>query len=293
MASWEGKSKGTTTGYRIFVWVLRHLGLGPAYLLLRFVAGYYFLTSWKTSRPILDIYRRGLGMGTFRSWQMLYKNYYRLGQTLIDKVAAMAGLAGRFSRSSEGIEHLEALAAGQRGGILLSAHMGNWEIAGHFLNKLNFKINLVMYDGERQAIKDYLAGVTGGKSFNVIVISPDNSHIFKIAAALNANELICMHADRYVAGSKTVSAPFLGHIAQFPEGPFLLGARLRVPVSFVFAMKENARQYRFFASPLKEVSSGQETGPQWLLQEFVEEMEQKIRQYPDQWFNYFPFWENN
>ena len=293
MASWEGKSKGTKTGYRIFVWVLRHLGVRPAYFLLRFVSFYYFLVSWKTSRAILQFYRQGLGFGALRALGLLYRNYYRLGQTLIDKVAIMAGLAGHFRSSSEGLENLHAIAAGNRGGILLSAHMGNWEIAGHFLKKLDRKINLVMYDGEHEAIKAYLGSVTGAKSFNVIVISPDNSHIFKIAAALGNNELICMHADRYVAGAKTISYPFLGRPAKFPEGPFLLGTKLRAPVSFVFALKESDTSYRFSASPLKEVYLEPDHSPKRLLAAFVEELEKRARQHPDQWFNYFPFWEEN
>ncbi len=64
MASWEGKSKGTKTGYRIFVWVLRHLGVRPAYFLLRFVSFYYFLVSWKTSRAAPKASARSAPMPT-------------------------------------------------------------------------------------------------------------------------------------------------------------------------------------------------------------------------------------
>ena len=293
MASWEGKSKGTPAGYKIFVWILRRFGIQPAYWLLRVVAFYYFLFSWKTSRAILQFYRQGLGKGRWQALVLLYRNYYRLGQTLIDKVAVMAGLGSHFRHQSQGLEHLETIAAGQHGGILLSAHMGNWEIAGHLLKKLNRKINLVMYDGEHQAIKQYMNSVTGNKSFNVIVIGPDNSHIFKIASALGNNELICMHADRYVAGAKTISTEFLGRSAQFPEGPFLLGAKLRAPVSFVYALKTADKVYSFSASPPKEVYREADNTPQHLLREFVTELEAKVRAHPEQWFNYFPFWDHN
>lgn len=287
MASWQGKSKGTRTGYQIFVWILRRFGVRPAYGLLRFVSFYYFLFSRKTSRAIVEFYREGLGMNRWRALLMLYKNYYRLGQTLIDKVAIMAGFAGRFKSHSEGIEYLEAIAAGNRGGILLSAHVGNWEVAGHFLKKLDRKINLVMYDGEHQAIKEYLGSVTGEKSFRVIVIRPDNSHIFQITNALADNELICMHADRYLEGNKTLQVPFFGRLARFPEGPFLLGTKLGVPVSFVFALKASDLVYRFSASPLR---LSRQNKPEDLLLEFVAELENKVRQYPEQWFNYYPFW---
>jgi len=291
MASWEGKSKGTRTGYQIFVWILRRFGVRSAYFLLRFVSLYYFLTSWKTSRAILQCYRQGLHMGRIRALITLYQNYYRLGQTLIDKVAVMAGFGANFGQHSEGLENLQAMATGNKGGILLSAHVGNWEIAGHFLQKLNIRINLVMYDGEHQAIKEYLGSITGARSFNVILIQPDNSHIFKIANALAENELIGMHADRYMEGHKTLTFPFLGRPAKFPEGPFLLGAKLRVPVCFVFAMKAGDMGYQFSASPLVTPEQLKSTDPQHLLRAYVTELEKKVRKYPEQWFNYYPFWD--
>ena len=293
MASWEGKSKGTQTGYRIFVWVLRRLGVGSAYFLLRFVSFYYYLTSWKTSGAILEFYRQGLGFGRGRALGLLYQNYYQLGQTLIDKVAVMAGLANHYTSESEGEEYLAGMISGGRGGILLSAHVGNWEVAGHFLKKLDRRINLVMFDGERQAIKAYLGSVTSGRSFHVIVIRPDNAHIFEIANALANNELVCMHADRYIQGAKTLTTPFLGRPAKFPEGPFLLGAKLRAPVSFVFALKTSDTHYRFSATPPFDMSRETARKPEALLREYVAELEKKVRKYPNQWFNYFPFWDTN
>jgi hypothetical protein len=50
MAKWEGKSKGTVLGHKIFVFILNHLGLKPAYIVLRFVALYYFLFARKSNR---------------------------------------------------------------------------------------------------------------------------------------------------------------------------------------------------------------------------------------------------
>lgn len=288
--AWEGKSKGSRAGYGIFVWILRRFGIRPAYLLLRFVAFYYFLSSWKTSRAVLQFYRQGLQMKKARALRMLYRNYFRLGQTLIDKVAAMAGFADGFRSQSSGLEYLQALASEGKGGLLLSAHVGNWEIAGHFLQKLNVRINLVMYDGEHRHIKEYLNSVTGPRSFHVIVIQPDHSHIYQIAAALARGELIGMHADRYLQGTKTLTLPFLGRPARFPEGPFLLASKLRVPVTFVFAMKAGEMTYRFSATPPIQPQQLKEAGPETILQAYISEVENKAREYPDQWFNYFPFW---
>jgi predicted LPLAT superfamily acyltransferase len=100
-----------------------------------------------------------------------------------------------------------------------------------------------------------------------------------------------MHADRYVEGNKTMEALFLGENAKFPAGPFILAARLRVPVSFVFSMKEGHSHYHFFASPGKQYTEPDRAMVQkQVLSDFVGEIEKKVKAYPAQWYNYYEFW---
>jgi predicted LPLAT superfamily acyltransferase len=292
MPSWQGKSRGIPLGYRIFVSILRHFGVQPAYLLLRIVVLYYFLFSFKSSKLIFHYFHKKLHYSRLRSVGLLYKNYYRLGQTLIDKVVIMSGINNRFSFNFEGEKNLHDITALQKGGLLLSAHLGNWEIAGHLLKRLQTKINVVMYDGEHRQIKKYMEGVTGKRNIRVIVIKEDLSHIYAISEALKNNELVCMHADRFVEGNKTMLCKFLGEPARFPAGPFVLAATFKVPVSFVFAFKETGTHYHLYASqPRQYQGLSKDEMMEALLQDFAQAMEEKTRLYPEQWFNYYNFWE--
>jgi predicted LPLAT superfamily acyltransferase len=294
MPQWEGKSKGNPLGYRIFVFVLRKLGVVPAYILLRFVAFYYFLFSWSTSSAIYDYFRERLGFSPVKAWLKIYSNYYILGQTLIDKITVMASLPNPFTFVFEGEENLHDIAAQGKGGILLSAHIGSWEAAGHLLHRLRTRINVVMFDGEHQNIKKYMTSVTGGPNFNVIVIKNDMSHVYAIGDALAKNELVCLHADRFLPGNKTIVRPILGSDAEIPEGPFAMAAAFNVPVSVVFGFKETMRHYHLFGStPL--LRRPDESKPEFrerLINAFIAEVDQKIRMYPEQWFNYYKFWKN-
>jgi predicted LPLAT superfamily acyltransferase len=292
MSSWQGKSKGTPLGYRIFVWILKSFGVQPAYFLLRFVAFYYFLFSYKSSRQVVSLYRRKLGYGRLAAIVKLYRNYYLLGQSIIDKVVMMSGIKNKFSFNFDGEENLRNIAGLQKGGILLSAHIGNWDIAGHLLKRLETRINIVLFDGEHEQIKEYLEGVTGKKEVNVIVIKKDLSHIYEISDAFKNNELVCMHADRYLEGNKTLTTNFLGEKAKFPLGPFLLASTFKVPVSYVFAVKESRLHYHFFASPARTYSHAvRETVWQEMLEDYAREMETKVKKYPEQWYNYYNFWQ--
>ncbi|MGJ7030700.1 lipid A biosynthesis acyltransferase [Niabella hirudinis] len=292
MANWDGSSKGNKLGYSIFIALLRAGGTAPAYFLLRFVALYYFLFSTRANRAIRYYLRQRLHYSGWKAIRLRYQDYYWFGQALIDRIVMMSGIRNRFTFNFDGEEHLREMVAAGKGGLLLSAHIGNWEIAGHLLKRLQTKINIVMYDGEHQQIKEYLDGVTGERNAHIIIIRDNISHIYEIMEALNNNELVCMHSDRFLSGNKTLMADFLGHPALFPAGPFTIAAKLPVPVSFVFALKESSTHYHFFATPGMEYRNHpQKAGPEWVLADFVQQMTQKVQDYPAQWYNYYPFWD--
>ena len=293
MPHWQGKSKGTPLGYRIFVFVIKTFGVTIAYFLLRFVAFYYFFFSWTSSKHIYRYFRDLHRYGVLTSILKIYRNYYVFGQTLLDKIVVMAGIENKFTYDFDGEENLREIVRGGKGGILLSAHVGNWEAAGHLLKRLNTRINVVMFDGEHQQIKDYLERVTGGQKLNIILIKEDMSHVYAMGEALQKNELICLHADRFLEGNKTKLSLLLGEEAQFPLGPFLLAASFRVPVSIVFAFKETNKHYHFFGSPIltRQDVESKDNFISRLSSAFVRELEQKVKMYPEQWFNYYNFWE--
>lgn len=290
MSTWDGQSKGNRLGYSIFILLLRWGGVAPAYLLLHFVARYYIWFVPKATRPLRELYTHRLHLDKKTSRRLIRRNILTFGQTIIDRIVVMSGIRHRFEVQRTGGHYLNELADGGQGGIIVSAHLGNYEMAGHLLQRLNSVINIVMYDGEAQQVKQYLDKVTGPKTFHIIFIKEDMSHIYEMSAALRRNELICIHADRYVQGNRTITHDFLGQQAHFPLGPFVLASKLKAPVCFVFALKESARQYHFYGYPPKIYEGRGLSGAEAMLKDYVALLEDKVKQYPEQWFNYFDFW---
>lgn len=290
MSSWNGKSKGTTLGYRIFIYLIKQGGLKSAYALLRIVAWYYIWFVPAARRPVLYLYQQRLGFDKRKSRRLFRKNIYVFGQTLLDKFYVLSAQKNPFTVTRDGGQHLNDMVAAGQGGIIVSAHIGNYELAGHLLERLHTIINIVMYDGEDAQIKQYLEGATGPKSFNIIYIKDDMSHIYEMSAALRRNELICLHADRHVAGSRTIKHDFLGKAAEFPFGPFALASKLRAPVSIVFALKTGDDSYHFTATAPRLFEGRGTEGAEKMLTAYVAELEEKVKAYPEQWFNYFDFW---
>lgn len=287
--TWEGRSRGTTLGYKIFVWLLKYGGLKPAYGLLHVVTGYYRLFATAATSPLRILYNK-LGHSPAQIKKLIKRNLFIFGQTIIDKIAVLSGVKHNLSFTHEGIEHIEQLVKDGKGGLLVSAHLGNWEIAGNLLNRLNSTINIVMYDGEEQQMKAYMEQFESKRSFNLILIKDDLSHIYEMSAALNRNELICLHADRFRPGNRTMEHDFLGASAKFPAGPFILASKLKAPVCFVFAFKETNFHYHFYAYPGRVYEGRGTEGMERMLDDYVQLLESMLTKYPEQWFNYFDFW---
>lgn len=295
MAAWDGKSKGSKSGYSFFVFILRTFGVLPTYIVLYPAAFYFFVQPNQAWKSIYSFLRTKVGLSPWKAFIGVYRNFYIFGQTLVDRVIVMAGY-GQFTFTFDGEENLVRMAEEGHGGLLVSAHLGNWEIAGHLLYRIKAKINIVMFEGEHEKVKEYMDRVKGEKNVNIISIKEDLSHLYAINDAFERKELVCIHGDRFLPGTRTVEVSFLGEGACFPCGPLLMAAKYNVPVSFVFAMKEHASHYYFSATKgtvytydrdrIKQTEQLQHT-----LLTFVQLIEKNIRKYPYQWFNYYNFWQ--
>jgi len=288
MATWDGKSKGTPLGYRIFASLMRAGGMYPAYFLLVFVVLYYFLFSWTTTGHSYRFFRNRCRYSIIKSIAMVYASYYHIGMALIDKGAILSGLAKNFSHTSHGADNMKSITQLKRGRILLGAHLGNWEIAGHFIAAYDTVVNIVMYDAEHANIKKYMEEVIGKKRFNIIPIAQDLSHIYLMGEALMRGETICMHGDRFLPGNRTKMIPFMGKEAAFPLGPFQLIKALKAPYTFVYGVKTGSKHYDFYCRPHRE--SSQFANIDEMMHDYVADLEGMVKKHPEQWFNYYDFW---
>lgn len=287
-AEWQGKSRGTVLGYKIFVFFMKKVGIGAAYFILYFVAAYFCFFSKDSTKSIYYYLRHRLKYSKLKSVFGIFKSYYVFGQTILDKIAISSGLSDRFTYESDGVHFINETLKAKKGGVLISAHVGNFEISEHFFGILeeNASISLLTTNVEHTAIKEYLDSVRKKSNIKLILIKEDLSHIFEVNAALARNEIVCITGDRYVKGSKFLTEELLGKEAKFPAGPFMLASRLNVPVLFVYVMKETNKHYHLYARK----SQAKHRDAQALLKEYTQSVTWMLKKHPLQWFNYFDFW---
>lgn len=285
-AAWQGRSRGTPLGHRIFIFLIRRAGLWAAYALLVPVALYFVIAARGPGRAWLRYHARVRPADRSpRAW-VLFRAYHAFGQRIIDKAAVMAGLHDRFVTDHQAAATLQRILDEGRGGLLISAHVGNWQMASYMLKRYRGQVSVVMLDAEEQAIKRAHDEATQDRRYEVIALKDDMSHLFRIRGALAEGRLVCIHGDRALPGSRTARVPFLGHEAPFPLGPFAIAAAFDVPVCFSFVLRTGPRHYTFTATdPLPHHRDAKVH-----LARFAAALEEVVRRHPFQWSNFYDFW---
>jgi KDO2-lipid IV(A) lauroyltransferase len=188
----------------------------------------------------------------------------------------------RYVSRVDGREHLDAAFAAQRGAILLTAHLGNWELGGRILAHRGGRITHVVVWAEADAdLERYLRVDSPQLRF---VTRRQATASIGLLAALRRDELVAMQGDRAAGGRGDIPVPFFGAPAAFPIGPFLLARVSGAPVVPAFCTMVPGGRYRIMIEPPIWVTPGEErTG----LGKMVEVLERTIRAFPTQWFNFF------
>ena len=294
MTRWEGKSRGGVSGHKFFVFIIKHFGVSFAYFFLSIVAVYFLFSSKRTFSAIFFYFNKIHKNSKLKSFFMVYRNYCMLGKMLVDKVAMLTGADKKYICDFEDDYQIRKLIEGNTGGIIINAHVGNWEIAGQLLERFETKVNILMFDAEHEKVKQYMSDVLTNKNVNFIIIKEGYDHLAKIEKALLNRELIAMNGDRFMSGNRTMSCGFLGMNAEFPVSPYYMAGKYKVPVLYAFAMKESKKYYRIYATEKHYVEGfeSMNTRDKCLaeaLRDYVSVLENMVKKYPLQWFNYYNF----
>ncbi len=181
-----------------------------------------------------------------------------------------------------GVEHLRRLEGPV---ISLTAHVGNWDLAGRLLARHSARpTHVVVAVEEAPMLERWLRRDGDGLRF-VPRVHPTVS--LTLLAALRRGEAVALQGDRALGNRGDVSVPFFGRPAPFPVGPFRLAGAAGVPVLPAFCTLAPDRRYAVtILEPLAVTRGGEEDA----LRAWVAALERVVRERPTQWFNFFDIW---
>lgn len=207
-----------------------------------------------------------------------------------------------FACSHEGWRYLEEAVGKNRGGVVLMSHAGNWEIAARLLMQMsrnNPQMKMLLYMGRKpkeqieKAQKESLlrSGV------RITAVDEDGGSPVDILDGLNflkAGGLVSLTGDRlWRKDQRAVCVRFLEHEAFLPQIPFILAAMAKAPLLILFAFRTGEKQYHFQIMPPLYIETTDRTGrPEAIgkaAQAYAALLEEKVRQYPFQWYHFGSF----
>ena len=294
--NWSGKTRGGKLGNGFLRLVLKHLDLRIGYFILLFIVPYFYLFAPRGRKSLNEFY---LTIQPEKSWltrqALIVKHFYRFGQVLMDRLAQSFASRALFEPNSKGFENILGTLERGESVILLGAHVGGWDLAVSLLkNRAGFKssIHVVEYQASGQTLKA-LKPKDNDEKIQFIPSNQAPQPIFNIHELLDQGKPIGLMGDRPMSNRYEL-VPFCGKLAAFDVSAFRIAAAGRVPLIQTFGFKAPNRIYDFYATkPIQYVYDPElDRGLQCLdwCHEFAERLGLMIRQYPDQWFNFFPFW---
>ena len=286
---WSGKTGGQPWMQRTLIAWFRVLPLWLLYGMMGLVVPFYMLFSRKGYQAMYSFFRERMEYGRWKSFWSVYANHFRFGQIILDRFGVYAGKEYHFKSEEQHV--FDEKESGTKGFVMLSSHVGNYEIAGYSLRPETKRYNVLVYAGETETVMENRQRVLSRNNVRMVPVKEDLSHLFLLNSALDDNEIVSMPADRIFGSQKSVECLFFGQVARFPLGGFAMAVQKEVDVITVFVMKSGMRHYTIYLRELqydKSLSSREQMSQ--LAQNFAIELENMVRRYPTQWFNYFDFW---
>jgi predicted LPLAT superfamily acyltransferase len=293
---WSTQNLGSNLQYQIFHWIVRCRALSFARALLAIVVLYYTLLPHVRRRCSFYLQRRFDAAGGWAGFMHAYRLYLSFGQVLLDRM--VAGTIGRFPLCTTAPavrEELLAAMRNPRGCILLTAHIGAWQVGLAGLEQLDRPVHIVQLHDPGNPDTHYFERGKG-RVLHIINIAEPIGAFVEIAAALRRGEIVCLMGDRLPDGRDTehsVAVPFLGGSIALPVSAYMLASMTEADLIMLFTAREEGVTRALLAERLQVAPALPRHDPAVFLPyatRFAQAMETCVQDYPYQFFNFFNMW---
>ncbi|MGY9371501.1 glycosyltransferase family 2 protein [Citrobacter pasteurii] len=295
-------------GMRLMLLVWRLLGRKAFSLLLYPVVGVYWLTASTARKASQSWIRRVRAQLIARRMPVpsnltSYQHFLRFGSAMLDKIASWRGElhVGRDVVFAPGAEETLNV-SDPRGKLLLASHLGDVEACRALAQLQGSKtINALVFSDNAQRFKQIMEEMAPQAGLNLLPVNdigPDTAILLK--EKLDRGEWIAIVGDRIAVTTqrggewRVCWSRFMGQVAPFPQGPFILASILRCPVDLIFALRQQEKlriHCEPFADPLLLPRATRQQALQNTVDRYAERLEHYALQSPLDWFNFFDFWQ--
>jgi len=189
----------------------------------------------------------------------------------------------------KGLENLNNALKEKKGAIILTAHLGSWELGCAIMGILGKPLSAVALDHKNERINKFFIEQRQMKDVEVIQIG---AALRKCFSALKNNRALALVGDRDYFDNG-IKVNFFGKPTIIPKGPAVFSRRCESPIIPTFVIRNSDDTFTFSLGKPIEVETSEDERQDLLrtTKKIVTILEDTIRQHPTQWHVFRRFWE--
>ncbi len=173
-------------------------------------------------------------------------------------------------------ERLESASALGRGVLLLSAHIGNWELNGSYVSRIGFPVDVLVKRQSNEKIDRLINSFRNAQGVGVIYT---DTGLRSLITALRNKRFVAILADQY-GSAESEPAIMFGRETMVPSGPAVLIEKHNLPVVFGFLRRAKSGRHYLYSSLVMKWDGMSRSQ---IVQMYTSMTEQAIRLAPEMW----------
>ena len=246
----------------------------------------------RTQDGIRENFRLALDASREDAARLTRRLFFEYGRATIDvwRMRSEAFIP-RITSLEQDARVLAGVRAGGRGFLLVTGHVGNWEMGAVTLKAHGLTAAVVgqpELDPNVQEMRLKLRARLGVESID---IGSSMGTAFKVRAAVDRGRAVALLVDRAYPEDR-VFVPFFGRATPFLRSPALLARFCGCPVLPGFFLRAaDGSYFNVWGEPLwPDASVSPEEDAARLMTRVAADLEKVVRAHPTQWFNFYRFW---
>lgn len=181
----------------------------------------------------------------------------------------------------EGWENAERVRAEGKGGLIITAHLANYELVGAWIAARGIPLHYLVGQQTNLRVDDVINEIRHRGSIGIIRRSVA---LRKVLQALSAGEFVATMPDQD-ARKGGVMVDFLGRPASTVRGPALFAIRRGCPILPCFITRQGSRHLLSIEAPLYPApAASEDEAVRDLTQRYTDRISARVRLHPDEYF---------